>query len=61
MTIGIIFVILFTFMGYAVSQGESGAALSVLGYLIAFVGISTLIIFGCMAAYAKFIHYLWTL
>lgn len=61
MTIGVVIFIIFTFIGVALSQGRADAALAALGYFTAFVGITILIVFGCVTAYTLLIHHLWTM
>lgn len=61
MTIGVIVFIVVTFMGVALSQGDSSAALTIFGYFLAFVCITILLIFGCVTGYTMLIHHLWNM
>ena len=61
MSIGIIVFLVVTFLGVALSQGNTSAALTVFGYFLAFVCISILLVFGCVTAYTMLVHHLWNM
>lgn len=60
MSIGIIIFILFVTFGFAIGNDRMDVVFTVGGYALAALCITIVIVFGCIAAYTYFIHYLWT-
>jgi hypothetical protein len=58
MTIGIVIFFVLMFISVASGQGNAKAALSIFGYLVAFVAITVFLIFGSIAAYTLLISHL---